>query len=104
MNSCLVHSSAMSISGITGIPRSTVVRKLNKLLKKKIIHLSNNKRLSIYSFMKKISFIINKPKNVVAVKDSFFNNKYNKPKNLGLKSNVENFKCSNLYKFVYDYK
>ena len=78
--------------------------KINKLLKKKIIHLSNNKRLSIYSFMKKISFIIDKPKNVVAVKDSFFNNKYNKAKNLGLKSNVDNFKCSNLYKFVYGYK
>ena len=79
-------------------------KKINNLIKKKIIHLSSNKRVSIYNFMKKISFIINKPKNVVAVKDSYFNNKYNKPKNLGLRTNVKNFECSKLYKFVYDYK
>ncbi len=52
--------------------------KIRSLIKKKIIHLSSNKRVSIYNFMKKISFIIGKPKNVVAVKDSFFNKKYNK--------------------------
>jgi len=79
-------------------------KKINNLIKKKIIHLSSNKRVSIYNFMKKISFIIGKSKNVVAVKDSYFNNKYNKPKNLGLRTNVKNFECSKLYKFVYDYK
>ena len=100
-----VYSTPINSEDVAIFIRKNMSRvKINKLLKKKIIHLSNNKRLSIYSFMKKISFIIGKPKNVVAVKDSFFNKKYNKPKNLGLRANVDNFKCSKLYKFAYDYK
>jgi len=42
-------------------------KKIDKLVKKKILHLSNNRRLSIFEFMKKISSIIGKSKNVVAV-------------------------------------
>ena len=100
-----VYSTPINSDDVAIFIRKNMSRaKINKLLKKKIIHLSNNKRVSIYNFMKKISFIIDKPKNVVAVKDSFFNKKYNKPKNLGLKANVDGFKCSKLYKFVYDYK
>ena len=60
--------------------------------------------MSIFHFMKKISFILGKSKNVLAVNDSFFKKKYIKPKNLGLRSNIESFKFSSLYEFVYDYK
>ena len=52
--------------------------------------------------MKKISRIIGKSKNVIAVKDSFFNKESIQPKNLGLKANVKFFKHSNLNKFVYN--
>ena len=37
---------AMSISEITGIPRATVIRKLNKLLKKKLVKIDNKKHYS----------------------------------------------------------
>jgi predicted transcriptional regulator len=37
---------AMSISDITGIPRATVIRKLNKLLKKKFIKIDDKKHYS----------------------------------------------------------
>ena len=77
-------------------------KKIDKLVKKKILHLSNNRRLSIFEFMKKISSIIGKSKNVVAVKDSFFNKESIKPKNLGLKANVKFFKHSSLNKFIYN--
>jgi len=100
-----VYSTPINSEDIAIFIRKNISKtKINKLLKKKIIHLSSNKRVSIYNFMKKISFIIGKPKNVVAVKDSFFNKKYNKPKNLGLRANVDSFKSSKLYKFVYDCK
>ena len=37
---------AMSISDITGIPRATVIRKLNKLLKEKFLKVDNKKHYS----------------------------------------------------------
>ena len=37
---------AMSISDITGIPRATVIRKLNKLLKEKFLKIDNKKHYS----------------------------------------------------------
>ena len=77
---------------------------INKLIKKKIIHISNDKKISIFNFMKKISFILNKSKNVIPVNDNFFKKNYDKPKNLGLKRNINNFKYSNLYNFVYEIK
>ena len=46
---------AMSISDITGIPRATVVRKLKKLLKLKILNINNKKHYSLTgSFVKKL--------------------------------------------------
>jgi len=36
----------MSISDITGIPRATVIRKLNKLLKEKFLKVDNKKHYS----------------------------------------------------------
>ena len=39
---------AMSISDITGIPRATVIRKLNKLLKEKFLKVDNKKHYSSY--------------------------------------------------------
>ena len=41
-----VGINAMSISDITGIPRATVIRKLNKLMKKKFIKIDEKKRYS----------------------------------------------------------
>ena len=76
--------------------------KIKKLFKKKILHLSHYQRLSIFDFMKKISHLIGKSHNVIGVKDNFFNSKYVKPKNLGLKPNVKNFRNSSLLKFIYD--
>ena len=77
--------------------------KINKLFKKKILHLSSNKRLSVFEFMKKISNIINKTQNIVAVKDSFFN-KSKRPKKLGLKTSEKDFNNSSLNKFLNDMK
>ena len=37
---------AMSISEITGIPRATVIRKLNKLIKEKFLKVDNKKHYS----------------------------------------------------------
>jgi DNA-binding IclR family transcriptional regulator len=44
---------AMSISDITGIPRATVIRKLNKLLKEKFLKIDNKKHYSVTGFHKK---------------------------------------------------
>ena len=74
---------------------------INKLIKKKILHLSSNKRLSVYNFMKKISRIIDKTQNVIAVKDSFFN-KSIRPKKLGLRTSEKDFNNSILKKFIND--
>ena len=41
-----VGINAMSISDITGIPRATVIRKLNKLLKLKFLKIDNKKHYS----------------------------------------------------------
>ena len=41
---------AMSISEITGIPRATVIRKLNKLLKAKFLKIDNKKHYSFTRF------------------------------------------------------
>jgi len=79
-------------------------KKINRLIKKKILHLSSNRRLSIFNFMKKISNIIGKSQNIVAVKNSFFEGKSIRPKNLGLKSSVKYFKNSSLNTFLYTIK
>ena len=44
---------AMSISDITGIPRATVIRKLNKLLKEKFLKIDNKKHYSVTGFHQK---------------------------------------------------
>ena len=44
---------AMSISDITGIPRATVIRKLNKLLKEKFLKIDNKKHYSLTGFHQK---------------------------------------------------
>ena len=77
--------------------------KINKLTKKKILHLSSNKRLSVFSFIKKISKIIGRTQNVVKVKDSFFN-KFKRPKKLGLKTSEKYFNNSSLNKFLNNMK
>ena len=78
-------------------------QKINELIKKRIIHLSSNKRLSVFNFVKKISKKIDKVRNVIAVKDSYFN-KFKRPKKIGLKASEKNFYNSNLDKFLYDMK
>ena len=77
--------------------------KINKLTKKKILHLSSNKRLSVYDFMKKISIIFGKIQNIIPVKDSYFN-KSRRPKKLGLKTSEHDFNNSSINKFIYDMK
>ena len=77
-------------------------KKIHKLIKKKILHLSGDKRFSTFVFIKKISNIIGKSQNVIGVKESFFNRKSTKSKNFGLKTNVKNFISSDLNKFIYD--
>ena len=42
--------SAMSISDITGIPRATVIRKLNKLIKEKFLRIDKKKHYSLTGF------------------------------------------------------
>ena len=44
---------AMSISDVTGIPRATVIRKLNKLVKKKFLKIDSKKHYSSTSFYQK---------------------------------------------------
>ena len=43
----------MSISDITGIPRATVIRKLNKLLKEKFLKIDSKKQYSTRGFHQK---------------------------------------------------
>ena len=45
---------AMSISDITGIPRATVVRKLNKLIKKKYLLINHKKHYRVTGLIKKL--------------------------------------------------
>ena len=46
---------AMSISDITGIPRATVIRKLRKLVKEKILKIDNKKHYRLTgNFVKKL--------------------------------------------------
>jgi hypothetical protein len=53
---------AMSISDITGIPRATVVRKLNKLIKKKYLLINHKKHYRVTGLIK----------NLVPVQDKTF--------------------------------
>ncbi len=46
MGSDLRGVNAMSISEITGIPRPTVVRKLNHLINRKFLHINEKKLIS----------------------------------------------------------
>ena len=56
---------AMSISDITGIPRATVIRKLNKLIKENFLEIDNKKHYSSTGTHKK---------NILAVQKNTFNN------------------------------
>ena len=47
MGSDLRGVNAMSLSEITGIPRATVVRKLNWLIEKKYLNINNKKLISL---------------------------------------------------------
>ena len=63
---------------------------INQIIKKeysiKLIHITTNKIVSLYNFMKKISILLKKETYLVKVQDSFFKEKIKKPKNLGLKT------------------
>lgn len=63
---------------------------MNKVIKKnykmKLVHITSNRKISIYNFMKKIGLILKKGKYLIKVKDKFFKDTFNKPKNLGLKT------------------
>ena len=48
-----VGVNTMSISDITGIPRATVIRKLNRLLKEKFLKIDNKKHYSVTGFHQK---------------------------------------------------
>ena len=65
-----------------------------KFNKKKIIHYTSDKYLSIYQLMKDISKKIKKDHLLIRVKDSFFKSKIQKPKNLGLKTLIKYHKIS----------
>ena len=56
---------AMSISDITGIPRATVIRKLNKLIKENFLEIDNKKHYSSTGIHKK---------QILAVQKNTFNN------------------------------
>jgi len=58
-----VGVNAMSISDITGIPRATVIRKLNKLIKDKFLRIDKKKHYSTTSFYQKE--IVNVQKNTL---------------------------------------
>jgi hypothetical protein len=58
-----VGVNAMSISDITGIPRATVIRKLNKLIKDKFLRIDKKKHYSTTSFYQKE--ILNVQKNTL---------------------------------------
>lgn len=67
----------------------------DKFINKKLIHLSSEKKLSIYHFIIKLSksLRLNNLHNIIEVKDSYFkNNLENKPRHLGLTSVYKNCK------------
>ena len=55
-------------------------------IKNNLINYSSNRYISIYSLVKVFAKILKKEKNLIAVKDNFFDKNSNKPKYLGLKS------------------
>ena len=57
---------AMSISDITGIPRATVIRKLNKLVKEKFLTIDSKKHYSTHTGVHK--------KEILIVQNNTFNN------------------------------
>jgi len=67
-------------------------RKIQRLLKKRILHLSSNKRISYFDLIYKISKKIDKNNFVHPVKNSYFDKDGIKPKKIGLISNVNDFK------------
>lgn len=54
--------------------------------KNNLLNYSSNKYISIYSLLKVFAKILKKEKNLLPVKDNFFDKNSNKPKYLGLKS------------------
>ena len=66
---------AMSISDITGIPRATVIRKLNKLVKDKFLEINSKKHYSSTGVHKKA--IIDVQKNTFINLSNFASRIYN---------------------------
>ena len=65
-------------------------------IKNNLINYSSNRYISIYSLVKVFAKILKKEKNLIAVKDNFFDKNSNKPKYLGLKSTKKHFTDYNL--------
>ena len=85
-----VYSTIISIQSVSNYIASNLREtKLKKLKKLKIIHLSNNKLVSIYDFVKKVAEKNNLANFVVPYSESRMSRKYKKPQYLGLKSNVK---------------
>jgi len=79
---------AMSISDITGIPRATVIRKLNKLIKEKFLTIDKKKRYSTTGFYQKE--ILNIQKDTLTNLSKFAARVYNLSL---LKEKKENYKA-----------
>ena len=69
-------------------------------MKKRLIHLSIDKRISRYQFIKNISYLIKKSKYVKKIKYDNLKLKIMPQKSLGIKSNVKNFISSDLKNYI----
>lgn len=84
-----IYSTPVYTPFVSSFIKNFVLVNSSFFFKKKIIHISTNKLISIYCFIKKIVKIIKKETYVFPVKDSFFNKENEnviKPKYLGLKT------------------
>ena len=84
-----VYSTPVYTPFVSNFVKNFILANSIFFLKKKIIHISSNNLISMYSFIRKLVKIVKKEKYVLPIKNSFFNKENKnvvKPKYLGLKT------------------
>jgi len=97
-----IYCSPINASDVANYLLSNIFnnKKFKILLKKRIIHLSSNKRISRYQFIKNISYLIKKSKYVKKTNFKNLKLKTMPQKSLGIKSNVKDFISSDLKTYI----
>ncbi len=97
-----IYCSPINASDVANFLLSNIFnkKKFKTLLKKRLIHLSTDKRISRYQFIKNISYLIKKSKYVKKIKYDNLKLKIMPQRSLGIKSNVKNFISSDLKNYI----